>query len=332
MNDYKFKVYYIDIQDSDEIKSTQKQLDVANAKLIPIKTPKVEKELINKIKDADGLIVVESQINENIINNLEKCKVILRTGVGFDVININAANKKNIAIVNVPDLWTREVANHAMALLLNLNRKISISQRDIQNHVWTPTLPYKVGSLYKETLGIIGLGRIGSETAKRAISFDLNVIAYDPYQNEEYFNKRKVTKVNLEELLIKSDYISLHCPLNKETSHIINKSTLSLMKKSALIINTSRGPVINEKDLIEALNDGEISGAGLDVLEKEPPDENNPLLNMNNAIVSPHSAHYSDESMKTRYIRFGSEVAKVLNGYMPLNLVNKDISNNLKLK
>ncbi|MBM04096.1 MAG: C-terminal binding protein [Dehalococcoidia bacterium] len=332
MNDYKFKVYYIDIQDSDEIKSTQKQLDVANAKLIPIKTPKVEKELINKIKDADGLIVVESQINENIINNLEKCKVILRTGVGFDVININAANKKNIAIVNVPDLWTREVANHAMALLLNLNRKISISQRDIQNHVWTPTLPYKVGSLYKETLGIIGLGRIGSETAKRAISFDLNVIAYDPYQNEEYFNKRKVTKVNLEELLIKSDYISLHCPLNKETSHIINKSTLSLMKKSALIINTSRGPVINEKDLIEALNDGEISGAGLDVLEKEPPDENNPLLNMNNAIVSPHSAHYSNESMKTRYIRFGSEVAKVLNGYMPLNLVNKDISNNLKLK
>ncbi|MCH2303995.1 MAG: C-terminal binding protein [SAR202 cluster bacterium] len=332
MNDYKFKVYYIDIQDSDEIKSTQKQLDVANAKLIPIKTPKVEKELINKIKDADGLIVVESQINENIINNLEKCKVILRTGVGFDVININAANKKNIAIVNVPDLWTREVANHAMALLLNLNRKISISQRDIQNHLWTPTLPYKVGSLYKETLGIIGLGRIGSETAKRAISFDLNVIAYDPYQNEEYFNKRKVTKVNLEELLIKSDYISLHCPLNKETSHIINKSTLSLMKKSALIINTSRGPVINEKDLIEALNDGEISGAGLDVLEKEPPDENNPLLNMNNAIVSPHSAHYSNESMKTRYIRFGSEVAKVLNGYMPLNLVNKDISNNLKLK
>ena len=332
MNDYKFKVYYIDIQDSDEIKSTQKQLDVANAKLIPIKTPKVEKELINKIKDADGLIVVESQINENIINNLEKCKVILRTGVGFDVININAANKKNIAIVNVPDLWTREVANHAMALLLNLNRKITISQTDIQNHVWTPTLPYKVGSLYKETLGIIGLGRIGSETAKRAISFDLNVIAYDPYQNEEYFNKRKVTKVNLEELLIKSDYISLHCPLNKETSHIINKSTLSLMKKSALIINTSRGPVINEKDLIEALNDGEISGAGLDVLEKEPPDENNPLLNMNNAIVSPHSAHYSNESMKTRYIRFGSEVAKVLNGYMPLNLVNKDISNNLKLK
>ena len=332
MNDYKFKVYYIDIQDSDEIKSTQKQLDVANAKLIPIKTPKVEKELINKIKDADGLIVVESQINENIINNLEKCKVILRTGVGFDVININAANKKNIAIVNVPDLWTREVANHAMALLLNLNRKISISQRDIQNHLWTPTLPYKVGSLYKETLWIIGLGRIGSETAKRAISFDLNVIAYDPYQNEEYFNKRKVTKVNLEELLIKSDYISLHCPLNKETSHIINKSTLSLMKKSALIINTSRGPVINEKDLIEALNDGEISGAGLDVLEKEPPDENNPLLNMNNAIVSPHSAHYSNESMKTRYIRFGSEVAKVLNGYMPLNLVNKDISNNLKLK
>ena len=332
MNDYKFKVYYIDIQDSDDIQSTQKQLEIANAKLIPIKTPKIENELISRIKDADGLIVVESQINENIINNLEKCKVILRTGVGFDVININAANKKNIAIVNVPDLWTREVANHAMALLLNLNRKISISQRDIQNHLWTPTLPYKVGSLYKETLGIIGLGRIGSETAKRAISFDLNVIAYDPYQNEEYFNKRKVTKVNLEELLIKSDYISLHCPLNKETSHIINKSTLSLMKKSALIINTSRGPVINEKDLIEALNDGEISGAGLDVLEKEPPDENNPLLNMNNAIVSPHSAHYSNESMKTRYIRFGSEVAKVLNGYMPLNLVNKDISNNLKLK
>ena len=244
------------------------------------------------------------------------------------MININAANKKNIAIVNVPDLWTREVANHAMALLLNLNRKISISQRDIQNHLWTPTLPYKVGSLYKETLGIIGLGRIGSETAKRAISFDLNVIAYDPYQNEEYFNKRKVTKVNLEELLIKSDYISLHCPLNKETSHIINKSTLSLMKKSALIINTSRGPVINEKDLIEALNDGEISGAGLDVLEKEPPDENNPLLNMNNAIVSPHSAHYSNESMKTRYIRFGSEVAKVLNGYMPVSYTHLTLPTN----
>ena len=332
MNNYKFKVYYIDIQDSDDIQSTQKQLEIANAKLIPIKTPKIENELISRIKDADGLIVVESQINENIINNLEKCKVILRTGVGFDVINIKAANKKNIAIVNVPDLWTREVANHAMALLLNLNRKITISQTDIQNHVWTPTLPYKVGSLYKETLGIIGLGKIGSETAKRASSFDLNVIAYDPYQNEEYFNKRKVEKVNLEELFIKSDYISLHCPLNKETNHIINKSSLSLMKKSVLIINTARGPVINEKDLIEALNDGEISGAGLDVLEKEPPEENNPLLNMNNVIVSPHSAHYSNESMKTRYIRFGSEVAKVLNGYMPVNLVNKDISNNLNLK
>ena len=176
MNNYKFKVYYIDIQDSDDIQSTQKQLEIANAKLIPIKTPKIENELISRIKDADGLIVVESQINENIINNLEKCKVILRTGVGFDVINIKAANKKNIAIVNVPDLWTREVANHAMALLLNLNRKITISQTDIQNHVWTPTLPYKVGSLYKETLGIIGLGKIGSETAKRASSFDLNCL------------------------------------------------------------------------------------------------------------------------------------------------------------
>jgi len=332
MSNSKFKVYYIDIQASDDIQSTQKQLDTANAKLIPLKTPKVENELINRIKDADGLIVVESQINEKIINNLEKCKVILRTGVGYDVIDINAANKKNIAIINVPDLWTREVANHAIALLLNLNRKITISQTDIRNHVWTPTLPYKVGSLHKETLGIIGLGKIGSETATRARSFDLNVIAYDPYQIEEYFNKRKVKKVELEELLTKSDYISLHCPLNKETHHIINKSTLSLMKKSVLIINTSRGPVINEKDLIQALNNGDVSAAGLDVLEKEPPDKNNPLINMDNVIVSPHSAHYSNESIKTRYIRFGSEVAKVLNGYKPINLVNKEISNILNLK
>jgi D-3-phosphoglycerate dehydrogenase len=332
MTSQRFTVYYLGGQSADALEDTVEELDKVGAKLEFLPSIDDEDEIIRRTPGADGIIVSESPFTRKVLSAMEQCKVVLRTGVGFDVIDVPAATELGIAVVNIPDMWTREVANQAMALMLACNRKVVNLDSSIRSDTWTPRPPYDVGPLHGETMGILGLGRIGSAFARRAKGFELNVIAYDPYVSDAAFAERGVTRVSFDELLSQSDYISIHTPLTDETRHIMNEEAFSKMKPNAYLINTSRGPVVDEAALIKALDEGWIAGAGLDVLEKEPPDPDNPLLEMANVVISPHSGHYSEESMRIRPRRYGSEVSRVLSGIKPLNLVNPEVLKVLPLK
>lgn len=331
MTDQKFTVYYIGNWDAEDLTDTRAALAEVGADLQLVPTTHDENEIIRQAQHADGIITSDSPMTRRVLDALTQCKVVLRTGVGYDVIDVEAATENGIAVVNIPDLWTREVANQAMSLLLALNRKLVNLHSDIRSSTWTPRPPHAIGALYGETMGILGLGRIGSAMAQRAKGFELELIAHDPYISDEAFEARGVRRVSFEDLMSQSDYISVHTPLTDETRHIINESALRAMKPSAYLINTSRGPVADEAALIKALQEGWIAGAGLDVLEKEPPDDDNPLLTMDNVMLSPHSGHASVTSLRLRTGRYGEEVASVLAGKMPRNLVNPQVREHLHL-
>ena len=331
MSEQNFTVYYMGRWQSEDLTDTRAALEQVGANLELLDSMHDEDEIIAHVRDADGIITSESPMTRRVLESLTQCKVVLRTGVGYDVIDVEAATEQGIAVINIPDLWTREVANQAMSLLLALNRRVVNLHSDIRSSTWTPRPPYDVGSLHGETIGILGLGRIGSAMAQRAKGFELNVIAYDPYISDEVFAERGVTRVSFDEMMSRSDYISLHTPLTDETRHIINENALRLMKPNAYLINTSRGPVVEEAALIKALQEGWLAGAGLDVLEKEPPASDNPLLSMDNVVLSPHSGHTSVLSLQLRTGRYGEEVATVLDGRMPRNLVNPQVREHLHL-
>ena len=331
MADDRFTVYYIGRWQAEDLTDTRAALADVGASLELLASTNDEDEIIRNARDADGIITSESPITRGVLEALARCKVVLRTGVGFDVIDVAAATENGIAVVNIPDLWTREVANQAMSLLLACNRKVVNMDRAIRESTWTPRPPYSIGALHGETLGILGLGRIGSAMAQRAKGFELSVIAHDPYISDDAFSERGVERVSFEDLMGRSDYLSVHTPLTSETRHIINENALRMMKPNAYLINTSRGPVVEEAALIKALQDGWIAGAGLDVLEQEPPASDNPLLTMDNVALSPHSGHASVESLRLRTGRYGEEVASVLAGKKPRNLVNPQVLEHLHL-
>jgi len=331
MTEAKFKVYFMGGATRESLADTIEELDRVGAVLEVLPALQREEEIIEKTGDADALILSNSPITRHVLSSLKNCKVVLRTGVGYDVIDVPAATDLGIAVVNLPDMWTREVANQAMALLMACNRKVVELDADIKSGQWSPTPPYNEGPLFGETVGILGLGRIGSAFARRASGFEFNIIAHDPYQSDNVFQELGVERVTLDDLFKRSDYISCHTPLTDETRHIVNEDVLKLMKPTAYLINTSRGPVVEEAAVIKALQEGWIAGAGLDVLEKEPPDVDNPLLKMKNVVLSPHAGHYSEESMRIRPRRYGSEVALILEGKMPENIVNIEVRERLTL-
>jgi len=291
-----------------------------------------ENEIIEQARDADGLIIVDSPITRRVLENLNRCKVVLRLGVGVDTIDVSAATDLGVAVVNVPDLWIREVANHALALLLSCNRRIIVGDRMIRKGKFSSSIGSHVGGLYGETLGLVGLGHIGIAMAHRAAAFEMELIAYDPYTKADIFDTLGVGSVSFPELLDRSDYISIHCPSTSETRHLFDEAALRQMKPTAYLVNTSRGPIVSEDALVLALQEGWIAGAGLDVFDPEPPDSDNPLLLMDNVVLTPLQAWYSDPAMAALPGRAGSEIARVLTGRMPRNLLNPDVLTKLSLK
>ncbi|MBF0276625.1 MAG: C-terminal binding protein [SAR324 cluster bacterium] len=284
-----------------------------------------ESEIIEATRGAHGLIVTKSKITRRIIETLKNLRVIVRTGVGFDVIDTVAATELGIAVVNIPDLWIREVANHTLGLLLAWNRKIIVLNQEVKSGKWETRVPGWTGCLHGETIGIVGLGNIGSAFAERIAALDMKIIAHDPYVADSHFESLKAERVSMKELAERSDYVSVHCLFNEETHHIINTEFLSQMKTSAFLINTARGPVVDEQALIRALESQKIAGAALDVLESEPPAENNPLLKMENVILTSHAGYFSNPSAAQVPKRCGEETARVLKGERPLHLVNPEI-------
>ena len=308
------------------------ELEKVGARLVLLPRLESEDEVIEQASDADALIVIESPITRRVLSSFDHCKAVLRTGVGFDCVDVPAATDNGIAVINVPDLWTREVANQAMMLLLAANRKLQEQERSVRENRWNTMISAPVGPLHTETVGIVGLGRIGSAFAQRIKGFEVNLIAYDPFISDEAFEEVGARSVSFDELLAESDYISIHMPLDDGTYHLIDEDALKKMKPNAILINSSRGPVVDEAALIKALQEGWILGAGLDVLEKEPPDEDNPLLTMDNVVLTPHAAHYSELSMELRPRRYGIEIAAVLDGRKPMNLVNPQVLEVLPLR
>jgi len=281
-----------------------------------------EEDLIRVCKEADGLINQYAILNRNVLGHLTKCKVVARYGVGVDSIDLKAATDLGIIVANVPDYCIDEVASHAVAMLLTLIRKTVFFDRKVKSSHWDFRQGPPIHRIQGKTLGLIGCGKIGFEVAKRMSAFGVKVITFDPYLEKV---SEGIELEDFDTVLKESDFISIHCPLNDSTRHLIGDEALKKMEKKPMIINTSRGPIVDERALIQALEQGLISGAGLDVLEKEPPDDQNSLLKMENVILSPHVGFYSEESISELKRRTAKNVADVLRGKRPASVVNREV-------
>ncbi len=311
----------------------QEALTPIDAEIVPIYTDN-EAEYAELIADADAVIAgLKVRLTAEVIGKLKHCKIIQTTGIGFDRIDVDAATAAGIPVVNVPDVFTEEVADQAFALLLAVNRKIVYCQDMAASGKWGQTIA-GMGSVPKisgKTLGLVAFGNIAKAVARRAKGFNLKVLAYDPFVAAEAMAELSVESATLERVFQESDFISAHAPHSKATHHLISTPLFDLMKPDAILINTGRGPVVDEVALIAALRAGKLAGAGLDVLEQEPPDPSNPLLSMTNVTVTPHVAAQSNESAVARRRRHGQEIARVLTGHRPHNPVNRAVLERLPL-
>ena len=333
MTEKRFKVVGVDKKGTHLARVEEaEELAKVNAELV-IAECATEDEIIQATKDADAIITVGAQITRRVMEALPKCKAIVRYGIGFDTVDVDAATDNNILVINIPDFCFEEVSNHAITLLLACAKKLVLLNNGTKQGRWAEVKRAQspMGAICEQTLGLVGCGNIGRMTAKKAQCFGLRVLGYDPYVNKSLAKKHRITLVNLPELLKESDFVSVHTPLNKETWHLIGEKEFKQMKPSAYLINTARGPVVNEVALIKALQEKWIAGVGLDVFEKEPVDPDNPLLKMDNVVVTPHSASYSDAAFKRLRTSVGQEAARVLSGRWPKNVVNKTVKPKVNL-
>jgi D-3-phosphoglycerate dehydrogenase len=266
---------------------------------------------------ADALLVQYGDVGRRVFDGLPRLRLLVRYGVGVDGIDLAAATERGIPVVNVPDYGTDEVANHAVALLLALARKLPRLDRQVRAGGWDVFVVQPVHRLAGRTVGIVGCGRIGRAVARKLAGFDVRLLVHDPYLSEL---PPGVTPVSLEELLAASDYVTVHCPLTAGTRHLIGRAALARMKPTAVLVNTARGPVVDEEALARALEDGALFGAGIDVYEREP--EVHPrLLAAPHAVLLPHIGSAS-EATRRRMAELACEgVVAVLAGEAPPNLV-----------
>jgi len=284
-----------------------------------------EEELVQLVRDVDGIIVSLAKITPRVIEAAERCRVISRLGIGYDNVAVETATKRGIVVTNIPDYCVDEVAEHALAAMLALARKLFVFDRSIKEGAWDLQVGFPIRRIAGQTLGIIGLGKIGRSLARKALGLGLKVLAYDPYVSAEACRRDGVTKVELEILLRESDFISIHTPLTEETRGMIGERELRQMKKTAFLINTARGPILDDLAVARALEEGWIQGAALDVLPQEPPPKDHPLRKLDNVILSPHAAFYSTESLQECRARGVQAVVDVLSGKRPRNPVNPEV-------
>jgi D-3-phosphoglycerate dehydrogenase len=294
-----------------------------------------EDELIAVAKDADAILGGGRLFTRRVMESLPKCKVIATYSVGYDTIDVNAATDNGIIVVNNPSsIWCiEEVSNHAIALLLACAKKLTLLNDWTKQGRWIETRQAMAPMvpIHGQTLGLVGCGAIGRMTARKAQCFGLRTLGYDPYVDGSLAKEYGITLMNLPELLKESDFVSVHTFLNKETRHLIGEREFKQMKPSAYFINTARGVIVDESALIKALQEKRLAGAGLDVFEKEPVNPDNPLLKMDNVVVVPHTASYSDAALAQQAINPAQEVARVLSGRWPNNPVNKTVKPKLNL-
>ena len=287
-----------------------------------------EQEFIEVAGDADAVMVSRARrITSNIIKHLDACKVIAIGSVGADLVDVDAATERGLPVTNVPDVFIEEVADHAMMLILATFRRLTIMDRYSRDGRWGEgrSILARCPRLMGQTLGFISFGHVARATAVRAKSFGLHMLAYDPYVEELVMTQHGVHPVGLTELLERSDILSMHAPGTTEAYHMLTEGHFRLMRPQAIFINTSRGATVDERALIRALQERWIAAAGLDVLEKEPPDLENPLLHMENVVLTPHVGSASARMRPETRRRVGQEIALVLSGRWPRSCVNPSV-------
>lgn len=288
-----------------------------------------EETFLKEIVDADAIITADKKITKEMIDSLENCKVIVRQGIGFDTIDIQRASERNIPVCNVPDYCIEEVSEFTVALILNMLRHINTYDKHTREGIWDIQSVHKINGFPPMrrssmlTLGITGFGRIARLVAKKAKPFGFRIITANPYIDPKVPEEMGVELVDFDTLVKESDIISVNTPLTPETKHMFNMAVFKEMKNTSYIVNTGRGSLIKEDDLYEALKNKIIAGAALDVTETEPLDKDNKLFALDNLIVTPHAAFYSEDSYLELRRRACEEVIRVLSGQEPENRVNK---------
>ncbi|MFS0824631.1 C-terminal binding protein [Bacillus sp. 1P02SD] len=289
---------------------------------------RTEAEVIHACRNADGIINQYAPLSRQVIESLTNCQVITRYGVGVNTIDLEAATERGICVANVPDYCMDEVSDHALALILSWVRKVVVANQQVKNGNWDFKVTRPIHRLRNQTLGLVGFGRIPQSLAEKAKPLGFTIIASDPYFPAAEAKRKGVTLVSLETLVEESDIISVHAPLTPATKGMLGKEQFARMKKKPLIINTSRGPVIDEGALVDALERGHVVGAALDVVEEEPIDAQHPFLSMDQVILTPHVAWYSEEAEAEMRTKAAVGIKDVLiEKKYPKYLVNLEVKN-----
>jgi D-3-phosphoglycerate dehydrogenase len=297
-------------------------LSAIGAELRLAEEPKPE-AILRVAKDADALLATYAKITAEMIRQMTRCRIISRFGIGVDNVDIPAATERGIVVTKVPDYCIDEVSDHAMALLLSAVRKIPLANSLVQQGRWEMPAVVPIHRLRGTVLGLVGFGRIPQLVAPKAQSFGMRVVSFDPYIPKDVFERANVESVDFPQLLKVSDYVSIHAPLLPETQGLFNADAFRQMKPHAYLINTARGPIVDEAALARALDAGQLAGAALDVMTKEPP-TGSPLLGRPNVIITPHTSFYSEESLNDLETKAAEEVVRVLKGQAPKNPVNPE--------
>ncbi len=285
-----------------------------------------EGEIIEAAKDATVILNDHSPVTKAMVDQLTNCKLIIRYGHGYDTVDVDACTEAGIIVTNIAGSTSEEVSNHALTLLLASAREIKRFDLATTSGRWSEVYSRSaLNRIYGETVGIVGFGWIGRAMARKCRALGMNVLVNDPYVGEHLAVEYNVQFVSKDELLKRSDYVTLHIPHLEDTHHFINAKALDLMKSTAYLVNTSRGPVVDEHALISALQQQQIAGAGIDVYEQEPLAIDNPLLNMENVICTPHVAGSSKIGWEIIRRRAGEEAARVLRGERPNVIVNPEV-------
>lgn len=304
-------------------------LEAAGAEVVALQA-KQESDLFEAAADCVAIMNQYARIGAETIARMERCKVIARYGVGVDIVDVEAATGRGILVTNVRDYCTEEVADHAIALWMTLARSLPAYDRATHAGVWQWQSGAPIRRLRGRTMGIVSFGKIGQAIAHRARAFGVEIIAYDPFLSEEAARRHGAELVSKEDLLARSDYILMQAPMTDQTRHFLSDAEFAAMKPGAILVNTGRGPTVDNAALYRALTEGHLAAAGLDDPEEEPAKRaawdpaDNPIFTLPNVLITPHAAYYSEESIRAAREGAATQVAKVLTGQTPDFSVNAD--------
>jgi D-3-phosphoglycerate dehydrogenase len=281
-------------------------------------------EVREAVDGADAVLNCFAPMPAEVIRELDRCVVIARYGIGVDTIDLDEATAKGIVVTNVPDYCIDEVSDHALALLMSLARGVTLLDRRVRSGFWTSTDARPIHRLRGRTLGLVGFGRIARALAAKAAPLGFRIVTTDPFVPDDAVRQAGAEPATLEEVLRAADVVSIHAPLTPESRHLIGSREIAMMKPGAILINTSRGPLVDLDALRDAFADEWLGGAGLDVLEEEPPAADDPLLHRDDVIITPHAAFYSEESLEELQRKAVEQVIEALAGRTPPYAVNAD--------